>query len=77
MKEKARREPTFVERFQRTKLAPTPSQQFILEICNITGAAENTVRMWICGAQVPSLPSRKLIALHFNTSVEALFPGAN
>ena len=68
---------TFVEMFQATKRIMTPSQKFIYDIAQATGAAEATVRMWVCGAQVPAAPSRKLIAQHLGVSVNTLFPDCN
>lgn len=65
---------TFIELYRATKKLPTPAKDFIRDICNITGSAESTVRMWICGAQMPSAPARKLIAKHFGARVEELFP---
>lgn len=68
------REKTFKELYEDIKSLPTPAQAFISEIAELTCSNEMTVRMWLTGRQRPDALAQRVLAEHFKTSAEALFP---
>lgn len=64
----------FVDIYKREKAKPTPAQSFILRIARLTKKSENTVKMWVCGAQEPHPLEKEVIAQHFGLSAQELFP---
>lgn len=44
---------SFFDLYAEQKKKPTPAQNFIAEIAALTHRSENTVKMWLCGRQVP------------------------
>lgn len=66
---------SFSEIYKKETDKPTPRQTFIAEISRVTGAAENTVKQWIHGVQIPNMSAMKLLCAHFNCNPETLFPG--
>ncbi len=65
---------TLVEMYNETKKLPTPSASFIEEICKATSRREMTVRAWVTGRIVPEINIQRVLAQHFDASVETLFP---
>ncbi|MCM1438977.1 MAG: hypothetical protein NC131_07170 [Roseburia sp.] len=65
---------TFREMCAERKEMPTPFQQFIAEVAEITCRAENTVLAWGKGQQTPDKLAQKQIAEHFGVDIETLFP---
>lgn len=59
------------------KNQPTPLQDFIAEVAKLTHRSEGTVKMWMWGKQVPDDLTKSVLAKHFGTSAEALFPREN
>lgn len=53
---------------------PTPAQNFIAEIAALTHRSENTVKMWLCGRQVPDELTQSIIARRYNLNINGLFP---
>ena len=65
---------SFKEIYLSFKSKPSPGQQFINEISNLTMRKPATVRMWLNGTQSPDPLVRKQIAAHLNVDEEILFP---
>jgi len=64
----------FTDIYEREKAKPTPAQAFIVRIAALTKKSENTVKMWVCGAQEPHRLEKEVIAQHFGLSAQELFP---
>lgn len=52
----------------------TPKQRFLREIAELTGRKLQTVKQWLCGSQIPTEETIKIIAEHFQVDPSALFP---
>lgn len=65
---------TFKEFYEQVKNQPTPAQEFINKIAELTCSNEVTVRMWIGGRQRPNALAQRVLAEHFGTTPDALFP---
>ena len=52
---------------------PSPSRQFVLEICEITHRTEASVRRWLAG-DMPDPLAIDILAKHFQCTPEDLFP---
>lgn len=68
---------TFKELYQKAKSKPapkTPAAAFILEICKITKKSEIAVRRWVSGDNIPDALTQDVLAKHFNTTPDELFP---
>lgn len=59
--------------YEEQKKKPTAAQVFVRDIANLTKRSEFTVRMWLCGQQVPDKLAQETIANHLGVSVETLF----
>lgn len=55
-------------------LPPTPSQAFVTELAQVTKKSELAVRRWIGGQAVPDALTQEVLAKHFKTTPEELFP---
>ena len=44
---------SFFDLYAEQKKKPTPAQTFIAEVAALTHRSENTVKMWLCGRQIP------------------------
>lgn len=64
--EKAKKQPT----------PKTPAAAFIHEICTVTKKSEIAVRRWVSGDCIPDALTQDVLAKHFNTTPEQLFPRA-
>lgn len=53
---------SFFDLYAEQKKKPTPAQNFIAEIAALTHRSENTVKMWLCGRQVPDELTQSIIA---------------
>lgn len=65
---------SFVDLYQDAKRQPTAAQQFINEVAALTHKTEITVRNWIAGRQNPDDLAKNVLAEHFHTSTDVLFP---
>ena len=65
---------TFTELYNESKSKPTPAQEFVSEVAKITHRSEFTVKMWLCGNQVPDALVKSVIAEHFGVEAAGLFP---
>lgn len=65
---------TFTELYNESKSKPTPAQEFVSEVARITKRSEFTVKMWLCGNQVPDALVKSVIAEHFGVEADGLFP---
>lgn len=65
---------TFTELYNESKSKPTPAQEFVAEVARITKRSEFTVKMWLCGNQVPDMLVQSVIAEHFGVEASGLFP---
>lgn len=66
-----------VENAKRRQLPPTPGQAFIAKIAQITKKSEIAVRRWLGNGETSSVPdalTQSVLAEHFNTTPEELFP---
>ena len=70
---------TFAEIYQQEKEKPTPSQGFIEKIAELTSKSPLTVKRWVqpCTSIQPDALTKKVLAEHFNTTPEELFPAKN
>ena len=46
----------------------------VAEIAALTHRSENTVKMWLCGRQVPDELTQSIIARRYNLNINGLFP---
>ena len=60
---------SFFDLYAEQKKKPTPAQNFIAEIAALTHRSENTVKMWLCGRQVPDELAQSIIARRGKSSV--------
>lgn len=65
---------TFYELYSERKSRPTPAQEFIFEVANMTRRSTHTVKMWLCGLQVPDQLAQSIIADHYGVDAVGLFP---
>lgn len=65
---------SFIELYNESKSKPTPAQEFVAEVAKITHRSEVTVKMWLCGNQIPDALVQSVIAEHFGVDVAGLFP---
>lgn len=65
---------TFAELYNESKTKPTHAQEFVAEVAKITHRSEFTVKMWLCGNQVPDALVQSVIAEHFGVEADGLFP---
>lgn len=57
---------------------PTPAQEFIREIAQLTHCSEVTVRAWVYNpAQQPDKLTQSVLAQHFGIPEDELFPPQN
>lgn len=62
---------------KKRKLPPTPSQIFIRQVAEVTKKSEIAVRRWLGNGEtavVPDALTQEVLAKHFKTTPEALFP---
>lgn len=62
------------EMYDSLERVPTPKQIFRNTIAEITHSKPQTVKQWLCGAQVPSYENIVLIAEYYNVDPTTLFP---
>lgn len=68
---------TLIERYQKVKQQSrpvTPATAFVREIAEVTKKSEIAVRRWLSGDTEPDALTQQVIADHFNTTPDALFP---
>lgn len=68
---------TLVERYHQAKNQArpvTPAIAFIREVADVTKKSEVAVRRWLSGETEPDALTQEVLAKHFNTSPEKLFP---
>lgn len=65
---------SFQERFLEAKNQPSPLQVFLNEVAKVTYRNPQTIKKWATGEIEPDGAIKSLLALHFNTKVEVLFP---
>lgn len=65
---------TFKQLYEDAKREPTPAAAFVAKVAEITHRTETTVRMWLSGNQTPDELAKSVIAQHFNSDINTLFP---
>ena len=68
---------TLAQLYDRAKQEPkpaTPSAAFVREVANVTKKSEVAVYRWLNGTAIPDALTQDVLARHFNTTPEALFP---
>jgi len=65
---------SFTERYRRLVVLESRAKEFIKEIMTLTHRSESTVRKWLAGTVEPDDRIKKMLAVHFNTTVKELFP---
>lgn len=68
---------TLKELYARAKNAPktvAPGQAFINEVASVAKKSEIAVRRWLGGKAVPDALTQEVLAKHFNTTPDKLFP---
>ena len=61
---------SLIESYNRLQMCPTPAKNLILEIMNITGRKESTVRKWLYGSTRPDKATCAAIEIATNNSFE-------
>lgn len=54
----------------------TPKKAFRMDLCNLTGKREQTIKGWLSGTQVPKRHHVELLAEHFGVDPDTLFSHA-
>lgn len=65
---------TFKDYYLQEKAKPSPAQNFLTDMAQLTKRSSVTVRMWLQGKQVPDALTQSLIAQRLNTDASTLFP---
>ena len=65
---------TLKEIYEEQKKLPTPANAFVSKLCEVTHRREITVRGWLSGKYRPDINTQIVLAMHFNTDVDTLFP---
>lgn len=68
---------TLSERYQEAKNKErpiTPAIAFVREVAEVTKKSELAVRRWLSGETTPDQLTQEVLAKHFNTTPEELFP---
>lgn len=68
---------TLAERYEqakRQKRALPPAQAFVKNVAEVTKKSEIAVRRWLAGTIVPDALTQDVLAKHFGTTPDELFP---
>ena len=67
---------TLSERYEQIKaeMPMSPARAFLLEVANVTKKSELAVRRWLSGESEPDALTKEVLARHFNTTPDELFP---
>lgn len=65
---------TLKELYDKAKSQPVPAAAFVRECSEVTKKSEISVRRWLAGAAVPDALTQDVLARHFNTTPDQLFP---
>ena len=65
---------SFFDIYAEQKKKTPPAQTFFAELAALTHRTENTVKMWLCGRQVPDELTQSIIARRYNLNINGLFP---
>lgn len=65
---------TLKELYLKRKEQPVPGIAFIREVAAVTKKNEASVYRWISGSTVPDALTQQVLADHFNSTPEELFP---
>lgn len=70
---------TLTERYEQAKSqrqprAVTPALAFVQQVAEVTKKSEIAVRRWLSGASQPDALTQDVLARHFSTTPEELFP---
>lgn len=68
---------TLKEIYEEVKRQPkhdTPSNAFVKRIADVTKKSERAARRWVYGEVVPDALTQEVLAKHFNTTPQELFP---
>ena len=70
---------TLSERYEQIKAESpvSPGRAFLLEVAEVTKKSELAVRRWLSGETTPDELTKSVLAKHFNTTPEELFPSHN
>lgn len=64
---------SFSDLYIEQKKKPTAAQTFVSEVATLTHRSENTVKMWLCGRQIPDELTQSIIARRYNLNINSLF----
>lgn len=65
---------TLKELYQKRKAQPVPGVAFVREVATVTNRAESSVYRWLLSDVVPDATTQQVLAEHFGTTPEELFP---
>ncbi len=68
---------TLLEKYQQAKNQQrpiAPATAFIREVASVTCKSELAVRRWLSGETEPDALTQEVLARHFNTTPQELFP---
>ena len=67
---------SFKDRYELAKQQPTPREQFINKIAELTNRSPFTVKKWLMGLSTPDINTQRILSKYFKAPVEELFPEA-
>lgn len=65
---------SLIENYKAMRAVESPANVLIQRLMDITGRAEMTVRMWLCGKQRPDKNQQQMIAESLGIDAMTLFP---
>ena len=68
---------TLAERYQQAKNQArpvSPATAFVREVARVTKKSEIAVRRWLAGETLPDALTQEVLARHFDTTSDVLFP---
>lgn len=68
---------TLIERYEQAKRQPralTPALAFVQQVAEVTKKSEIAVRRWLSGETQPDALTQDVLARHFGTTPDELFP---
>ena len=68
---------TLKDFYEEQKKMPTPADEFVAKLCEVTHRREVTVRGWISGKFRPDINTQIVLAQFLRTDASSLFPPQN
>ncbi len=68
---------TLKDFYEERKNMPTPADEFVAKLCEVTHRREVTVRGWLSGKFRPDINTQIVLAQYLHTDTDSLFPPLN